>query len=95
MLNRRKFITGLISFAAAPAIVKIENIMPVKSYGLIADQFFKEYYSPWREKKAQELADKLANDIIYGTNYTGLHPQADWDRGFTGSLVNLLKDMKC
>lgn len=32
MLNRRKLITGLISFTAAPAIVKIENIMPVKSY---------------------------------------------------------------
>lgn len=93
MLNRRKLITGLIYFAAAPAIVKIENIMPVKSY-ITADQFFKEYYLPWIEKKAQELADKLANDFIYGTNYTGLYPQADWDRGFIGSLGNLLEDMK-
>lgn len=32
MIDRRKLITGLISFAVAPAIVKIENIMPVKVY---------------------------------------------------------------
>lgn len=31
-MNRRKLITGLISFAAAPAIVRIESIMPVKAY---------------------------------------------------------------
>lgn len=32
MLTRREIITGLVSFAVAPAIVKIENIMPVKSF---------------------------------------------------------------
>lgn len=30
--SRRQLITGLISFAAAPAIVRVQNIMPVKSY---------------------------------------------------------------
>lgn len=29
-LSRRGLITGLISFAAAPAIVRIESLMPVK-----------------------------------------------------------------
>lgn len=28
--SRRNFITGLTSFIVAPAIVKVENIMPVK-----------------------------------------------------------------
>lgn len=32
MLTRRGIITGLISFAVAPAIVKYANIMPVKVY---------------------------------------------------------------
>lgn len=32
MINRRKLITGLISFAAAPAIVRASSLMPVKSY---------------------------------------------------------------
>lgn len=30
MLNRRSLITGLISFVAAPAIVKASSLMPVK-----------------------------------------------------------------
>jgi hypothetical protein len=32
MTTRRAFITGLISFAAAPAIVRAESLMPVKAY---------------------------------------------------------------
>ena len=31
MINRRGLITGLISFVAAPAIVRATNIMPVKA----------------------------------------------------------------
>ncbi|TAL43825.1 MAG: hypothetical protein EPN91_05570 [Salinibacterium sp.] len=30
MTTRRSFITGLVSFAAAPAIVRVGSIMPVK-----------------------------------------------------------------
>ena len=30
LINRRKLITGLISFAAAPAIVRASSLMPVK-----------------------------------------------------------------
>ena len=30
MIERRKFISGLISFVAAPAIVRAGNLMPVK-----------------------------------------------------------------
>lgn len=29
--NRRSFITGLISFVAAPAIVRVTSIMPIKA----------------------------------------------------------------
>lgn len=29
--SRRSFITGLIAFAAAPAIVRAESLMPVKA----------------------------------------------------------------
>ena len=31
-INRRSLITGLISLVAAPAIVRVASIMPVKSY---------------------------------------------------------------
>jgi hypothetical protein len=33
-LPRRSFITGLISLVAAPAIVRVANIMPVRSFTL-------------------------------------------------------------
>lgn len=31
-LSRRGLITGLVAFAAAPAIVRAENLMPVKKF---------------------------------------------------------------
>lgn len=34
MINRRGLITGLISFVAAPAIVRAESLMPVKAVKL-------------------------------------------------------------
>lgn len=30
--SRRKFITGLVSLITAPAIVRVQNIMPVRAY---------------------------------------------------------------
>lgn len=30
MMNRRQLITGLVSLAAAPAIVRVSSIMPIK-----------------------------------------------------------------
>jgi hypothetical protein len=39
--SRRSFITGLVSFVAAPAIVRAANIMPVRSPKVLA---FTEYY---------------------------------------------------
>jgi hypothetical protein len=34
MTSRRSFITGLVSFVAAPAIVRVGSLMPVKVIGL-------------------------------------------------------------
>jgi hypothetical protein len=37
MLNRRSFITGLISLVAAPAIVRPTSIMPIKALPTVED----------------------------------------------------------
>ena len=37
MTSRRGFITGLISFVAAPAIVRASSIMPIRSTIIAAD----------------------------------------------------------
>ena len=31
-MNRRSFLTGLVGFVAAPAIVRVSSIMPVKAW---------------------------------------------------------------
>jgi hypothetical protein len=36
-MNRRKLITGLVSFIAAPAIVKVSSLMPIKAIDKIAN----------------------------------------------------------
>lgn len=44
LLNRRKLITGLISLVAAPAIVRVSSLMPVKTMLPSWSSF-----SPWLE----------------------------------------------
>lgn len=46
MINRRSLITGLISFVAAPAIVRVESLMPVKVV---------------KQLSCQELLDEIVN----------------------------------
>lgn len=54
MLNRRKLITGLISFVAAPAIVRASSLMPVK----VMDSF-----------DPQEAFNKLMNKYLENSSY--------------------------
>ena len=49
MLTRRGLITGLVSFVAAPAIVRVSSIMPVRSVKFVArqtDQFLRDGIFP-------------------------------------------------
>jgi hypothetical protein len=41
-MNRRGFITGLISFVAAPAIVRASSLMPIKPF-IDGEQIFKQF----------------------------------------------------
>lgn len=44
--SRRGFITGLTSLIVAPAIVRVENIMPVKTIDLFISQYkFTNYHT--------------------------------------------------
>lgn len=56
MINRRSLITGLISFIAAPAIVRASNLMPVKT--MLPTIFF------------DEEACRKAMDVLIQYNYS-------------------------
>lgn len=60
MIGRRGFITGLISLVAAPAIVRVSSIMPVKAIPL-NELTLKELDQYWLA-----LAEKAVNPP-YGT----------------------------
>lgn len=42
-ISRRSFLTNAVGFLCAPAIVRIENIMPVRSYTLIYDDYVQHF----------------------------------------------------
>jgi hypothetical protein len=72
MLSRRGFVGGLIGALAAPAIVRVESIMPVRVPSLIA-------VTPL------SLAANIRNELLPGlfdiTNSYNLIPR-QWDRVF-------------
>lgn len=78
-LSRRKLITGLISFAAAPAIVRIESLMPVKvmksiDYNYVINKIVEPYINYWVQDgsfvhmiymEENELKRKIINDYEF------------------------------
>lgn len=63
--SRRSFITGLVAFAAAPAIVRASSLMPVKAirpdediYALLAQ----------RIRECEAVTRQNMATIIYGTD---------------------------
>ena len=65
-INRRSLITGLISFVAAPAIVRVESLMPVKVVKpMTHDEMLKAIMQPF----LQEWEKRIADAIIYGNVY--------------------------
>lgn len=66
MINRRGLITGLISLAAAPAIVRVSSIMPVK----VIKPEISMYELTQIILKANEkvILGMLEHSIMYGTS---------------------------
>jgi hypothetical protein len=56
-LSRRSLITGLVSFVAAPAIVRVSSIMPVKAWAPYSDEIVLKYLaSKYRRIYAHHFA---------------------------------------
>lgn len=56
MINRRSLITGLVSFVAAPAIVRASSLMPVKAM---------EPVRIWKPSD-YSVAEKIELNVLYG-----------------------------
>lgn len=63
MINRRTLITGLITFAAAPAIVRASSVMPVK---VIKPIYIYEILDIITKAHIEELNKIVADDIMFG-----------------------------
>jgi hypothetical protein len=58
--SRRSFITGLVSLVAAPAIVRVASIMPVKNYQSIEDLI------ALRIEETAAIVNRNINTIMFG-----------------------------
>lgn len=87
-ITRRGLITGLISLIAAPAIVRIENLMPVKvtmPNFIILDDYYSRILGPYM----QELKDRLERDLLFGGNSSGLLTEYDRSGILNTPIANL------
>jgi len=76
MINRRSLITGLISFVAAPAIVRAESLMKVK---VITTFTVEESWQRILDYEIDKLAKRVGLDILYGTIDTAILTSYDND----------------
>lgn len=65
MIARRKFLIGLGSMLAAPAIVHAGNLMPIKALPLTREQMIAEMLSQTTEY-LEGMSQNIAHTIIYG-----------------------------
>lgn len=77
MLHRRKFLVGLASALAAPAIVHAANLMPVKStkiltmadydYNKLMNEILDLYVKEWHQRVADSIYQQSGRDGLAGT----------------------------
>lgn len=63
MINRRKLITGLISLAAAPAIVRASSLMPVKVMRTLTNH---EIFLAMFQARMGKSMDLIIEDLTCG-----------------------------
>jgi hypothetical protein len=76
IINRRSLITGLVSFIAAPAIVRVANLMPINS-SLVDD--FPIAWGPGYFLRGQAAADfiiRIDGDLFITASRGDPHPGA-------------------
>ena len=62
--SRRKFLTGLSTLIAAPAIIKVASIMPVKVMELDNARLF---FQEWSARVAEVYSQAWCDQIVFGT----------------------------
>ena len=68
MTSRRGFITGLISFVAAPAIVRASSIMPVRSMKMPLENVFQALVQH-PNMTATEILEWIATPRMYRQSF--------------------------
>lgn len=70
-MNRRNLLTGLISFVAAPAIVRCGSLMPVKSYDFLDFDPMHFEVPKWIELQTIVLPTGVSfQEVIEGGKYS-------------------------
>ncbi len=84
--SRRKFLTGMSALIAAPAIVRVASIMPVRGYVLRTNVIPVEFYgrSPARDALPglREIQEMMAIQInmraVFGKYAAALNTPKEW-----------------
>ena len=101
MINRRGLITGLISLAAAPAIVRASSIMPVKV--IKSTLTLEEYANLVLKPMIDDLVKRIELDLVYGSGgfsvenindsviFTPVHNYLKLDQSISAKNVDPIK----
>ena len=86
-MNRRGFLGGLISLIAAPAIVRVENIMPVHAFteGVVPA---KELYAELMATARRAFVPRLVVDIYKSTPLLSMLMEMENERISTAQYVS-------
>lgn len=90
MINRRGLITGLISLAAAPAIVRVESLMPVKVIRI--EITYAEFIQAMIKVNSEALKVMLEHSMMYGSSVTKVEYDTNTPHGIVFTPIhNYLK----
>ncbi len=85
MISRRGLITGLVSFVAAPAIVKVSSLMPVKTIEFVpwCPEDWTPYKSVYINIIRQQLPETIARELCSVQPMTGVLDGYDGNSNLT------------
>jgi len=83
MISRRGLITGLVSFVAAPAIVKVSSLMPVKKIEIEFVPWCPDGWVPYNRVLLSLIRERTPEEIAY--DICGVQPMTGALDGYDGN----------
>ena len=86
MINRRSLLRGGLAFLAAPAIIRVADLMPIKAFGVVDDGYW--FNAAEYEALNEASVEKMCKLIALQQRFIREGMKLWWNNAYTEAMAN-------